>query len=66
MSRFQENTVCLCDNVTIPHSGTVNKTGDTPLSLASNNGQLDTVKYLVEVHHCDPRGEYLIYVEHFQ
>ena len=39
---------------------TVNKTGDTPLSLASANGHLDTVKYLVEIVHCDPRSECLI------
>ena len=35
------------------HSGTISKTGDTTLSLACANGHLDTVRYLVEVHHCD-------------
>ncbi|XP_064387477.1 uncharacterized protein LOC135335830 isoform X4 [Halichondria panicea] len=35
-------------------NGTVNKAGDTPLSLACANGHLDTVKYLVNEHHCDP------------
>ncbi len=32
----------------------VNKAGDTPLSLACANGHLDTVKYLVNEHRCDP------------
>ena len=36
-----------------------NEDGETPLSLASAGGQLDTVKYLVEVHHCDPRSEFI-------
>ncbi|XP_064388594.1 death-associated protein kinase 1-like isoform X4 [Halichondria panicea] len=34
----------------------VNKSGDTPFSLACANGHLDTVKYLVNKHHCDPRS----------
>ena len=44
------------------HAGTVNKAGDTPLSLACANGHLDTVKYLVNQLHCDPRSKYV----HFQ
>ena len=39
------------------HTGVTNKAGQTPLSLASAGGHLDTVKYLVEVHRCDPRRE---------
>ncbi len=39
------------------HAGTVNKAGDTPLSLACANGHLDTVKYLVNEHRCDPRSK---------
>ena len=39
------------------HSATVDKAGQSPLSLASAGGHLNTVKYLVEEHHCDPRGE---------
>ena len=40
-----------------------NKAGETPLSLASAGGHLDTVKYLVEEHNCDPRGGF-IYLLH--
>ncbi len=43
---------------TCTHAGT-NKAGDTPLSLACANGHLNTVKYLVNEHHCDPRGKAL-------
>ncbi len=32
--------------------------GDTPLSLAYANGHLDTVKYLVNEYHCDPRSKH--------
>ena len=39
------------------HTVVSNKDGQTPLSLASAGGHLDTVKYLVEVHDFDPRGE---------
>ena len=38
-------------------TGTVNKAGDTPLSLACANGHLDTVEYLVNKLHCDPRSK---------
>ncbi len=38
--------------------GTVNKADDTPLSLACTNGHLDTVKYLVNECHCDPRSKH--------
>ncbi len=41
---------------------TVNKAGDTPLSLACANGHLNTVKYLVNEHHCDPRSKLSLYV----
>ena len=40
----------------------VNKAGDTPLSLACANGHLDTVKYLVNEHHCVPRSKLSLYV----
>ena len=39
-------------------TGTVNNAGDTPLSLACANGHLDTVKYLVNQHHCDPKSKH--------
>ncbi len=38
------------------YAGTVNKAGDTPLSLACANGHLDTVKYIVNEHRCDPKS----------
>ena len=38
-------------------AGSVNNAGHTPLSLASAGGHLNTVKYLVEAHHCDPKRE---------
>ena len=34
--------------------------GHTPLSLASAGGHLDTVEYLVEIHHCDPRRKLIV------
>ena len=40
-----------------PNTDTVNKAEQTLLSVASAGGHLTAVKYLVEVHHCDPRGE---------
>ena len=43
-------------------AGTVNKAGDTPFSLACANGHLDTVKYLVNEHHCDPRSKLSLYM----
>ncbi len=42
------------------YTGTVNKVGDTPLSLACANGHLDTVKYLVNEHRCDPRSKFIV------
>ena len=39
------------------HTVVSNKDGQSPLSFASAGGHSDTVKYLVEEHHCDPRGE---------
>ncbi len=42
------------------HAGSVNKAGDTPLSLACANGHLDTVKYLVNEQYCDPRSKLII------
>ena len=46
----------------IPCTEPVNKACDTPLSLACANGHLDTVKYLVNEHHCDPRSKLPLYV----
>ena len=43
----------ICSTSYAMHLGRVSKTGHTPLSLASANGHLDTVKYLVKDHHCD-------------
>ncbi len=40
-----------CTNV-----GTVNKAGDTPLSLAYKGGHWEVVKYLAITHHCDTKG----------
>ena len=40
------------------HAEPVNKADDTPLSLACANGHLDTVKYLVNEHHCDPSSKH--------
>ncbi len=34
-------------------TGTVNKAGDTPLSLAYKGGHWEVVKYLAITHHCD-------------
>ncbi len=44
------------------HAEPVNKAGDTPLFLACANGHLDTVKYLVNQHHCDPISKLSLYV----
>ena len=41
------------------HTGTVNKAGDTPLSLACANGHLATVKYLVNKHSCDTGSKFI-------
>ncbi len=38
---------------------TVNKAGDTPLSLACINNQWDIVKYLVKECYCDPNSKLL-------
>ena len=35
--------------------GTVNKAGDTPLSLAYKKRHLKTIKYLAQEHQCDPK-----------
>ena len=34
-------------------TGSGNKAGDTPLSLAYKGGHMDVVKYLAITHHCD-------------
>ena len=39
-----------------------NKAGQTPLSFASAGRHFNIVKYLVEVHHCDPRCELTHYM----
>ncbi len=36
-------------------TGSVNKAGDTPLSLAYKNRHLETIKYLAQEHQCDPK-----------
>lgn len=38
------------------NTGIVNKSGQTPLSLACVNGHTEIVKYLLDVHHCDPKS----------
>ncbi len=40
-------------------AGTVNKAGDTPLSLACANGHLEVIKYLIITHGCTTNGDYL-------
>ncbi len=42
--------------------GTVNKAGDTPLSLAYKGGHWEVVKYLAITHHCDTKSKILILV----
>ena len=37
--------------------GVTNRAGHSPLSVASAGGHLYTVRYLVEVCHCDPKCE---------
>ena len=39
---------------------TINEAGQTPLSFASAHGHLDVVKYLAEIHHCDPRRKLIV------
>ncbi len=56
------NQSCIIQYNTRTCTGTFNKAGDTPLSLACANGHLDTVKYLVKEHHCDPRSKHALYV----
>ena len=48
---------CKHNNNLFVNTVTVNKNGDTPLTLACRNGRLDTVKYLVKECHCDPNGK---------
>ena len=43
-----------CNNTFCQFKYMYNNNTDTFI-LASANGHLDTIKYLVEVHHCDPR-----------
>ncbi len=38
-------------------TGTVNKAGDTPLSLAYKRGHWEVVKYLAITHHCDTKSK---------
>ena len=38
-------------------AGTVNKTGDTPLSLACVNGHLEMIKYFIIIHGCIINGD---------
>ena len=40
-------------------TGTVNKAGDTPLSLAYKGGHLEVVKYLAITHRCDTKSKSL-------
>ena len=39
-------------------TGTVNKSGDTPLSLAYKGGHWEVVKYLAITHHCDATSNF--------
>ena len=48
-----------------PYTAVKNKVGQTPLSLASAGGHLDTVKYLIETHHCDPRSKLIVFIEFY-
>ena len=42
-----------CTNI-----GTVNKAGDTPLSLAYKGRHWEVVKYLAITHHCDTKSSF--------
>ncbi len=42
---YMNQCMCAC-------TGTVNKAGDTPLSLAYKGGHWEVVKYLAITHHC--------------
>ncbi len=41
-------------------TGTFNKAGDTPLSLAYKKRHLKTIKYLAQEHQCDPKCVYCV------
>ncbi len=38
-------------------AATVNKAGDTPISLAYKGGHWEVVKYLAITHHCDTKSK---------
>ncbi len=44
---------CCITQYTRTCTGTVNKAGDTPFSLAYKGGHWEVVKYLAITHHCD-------------
>ncbi len=56
-------TTTLYNNIIQQHytpticAGTVNKTGDTPLSLACVNGHLEMIKYFIIIHGCIINGD---------
>ncbi len=43
-------------------AGTLNKAGDTPLSLAYKGGHWEVVKYLAITHHCDTKSKLTLHV----
>ncbi len=47
--------MCVC-------TGTVNKAGDTPLSLAYKGGHWEVVRYLAITHHCDTTSKSNIFL----
>ena len=49
---------CIIQYNTCTYTGTFNKAGDTPLSLACANGHLGVVMYLAITHHCDTKRKF--------
>ena len=52
-----ETLNCCIIQYTRTCTDTVNKAGDTPLSLAYKGGHWDLVKYLTITHHCDTKSK---------
>ncbi len=52
------NQTCIIQYNTRTCTGTFNKAGDTPLSLACANGHLGVVMYLAITHCCDTKSKF--------
>ena len=58
-----EILICITQHVhACTNVGTVNKAGDTPLSLAYKGRHWEVVKYLAITHQCDTKGIVLMLV----